>query len=297
MDKQQGQQCRVKSIFFYLKESLKFYDVDKPTVAQVVFVLILAVVFGGYIVARPYTEKVFLYYEQISVSLMEQVGAKSVDFSLINMEIVYKMLESTMVVLAIYAVIKAVTYIIAIYYGTFYFYSLTDPTTTWTQRTAIFLKKLAKIIIFNILFYGIFATIVFLIFMLTIFIAMFFPGIILVTTFLPFIVLAVDMLFIFKNLLIIEFDTGIFKNFKVSLDITKGCKRKVIFNGLWPHFLGLILSTFAIDVQNPILALFIVSFFEVMVLLIFQRLTSLMFIDAASLERKDKKSEKNKDME
>ncbi len=297
MDKQQGQQCRVKSIFFYLKESLKFYDIDKPTVAQIVFILILAVMFGGYVIARPYTENVFLYYEQISVGLMEQVGAKSVDFSLINMEIVYKMLESTMVVLTIYAVIKAVTYIIATYYGTFYFLSLTDPETTWTQRTALFLKKLAKIIIFNILFYGIFALIVFLIFMLTVFIALFFPGIIVVTTFLPFIVLAVDMLFIFKNLLIIEFDTGIFKNFKVSLDITKGCKRKVVFNGLWPHFLGLILSTFAIDVQNPILSLFIVSFFEVIVLLIFQRLTSLMFIDAASLERNDKKSEKNEDME
>lgn len=297
MDKQQGKQCRVKSIFFYLKESLKFYDVDKPTVAQIVFILILAIMFGGYIIARPYTEDVFLYYEQISVSLMEQVEARSVDFSLINMEIVYKMLESTMIVLAIYAVIKAITYIIATYYGAFYFYSLTDPDTTSAQRTVIFLKKLAKIIIFNLMFYGIFALIVFLIFMLTVFIAFFFPAIIAITTFLPIIVLAVDMLFIFKNLLIIEFDTGIFKNLKVSLDITKGCKKRVIFNGLWPHFLGLILSTFAIDVQNPILALFIVAFFEVIVLLIFQRLTSLMFIDAASLERKDKKPEKNKDVE
>jgi hypothetical protein len=113
-----------------------------------------------------------------------------------------------------------------------------------------------------------------------------------VFTFLPIVVLAIDMLFIFKNLLIIEFDTGVFQNFKVALDITKDCRRRVIFNGLWPHFLGLILSTFAIDVQNPVLAIFMVSFFEVIVLLIFHRLTALMFIDAASLERKDKNSEK-----
>ncbi len=297
MDKQQGQKCRVKSIFFYLKESLKFYDVDKPNVAQIVFVLILAILFGGYVVARPYTEEVFLYYEQISVSLMEQVETKNFDFSLINIEIVYKMLESAFVVLVIYAVMKAITYLIGTYYGAFYYFSLTDPDSTWIERTVLFLRKLIKIIFFNILFYGIFALAVFLVFMAAGFIALFLPAIIIIFTFLPIIVLAVDMLFIFKNLLIIEFDTGAFQNFKVALDITKDCKRRVIFNGLWPHFLGLILSTFAIDVQNPILALFIVSFFEVIVLLIFQRLTALMFIDAASLERKDKKLEKNKNVE
>ncbi|NLO99939.1 MAG: hypothetical protein GX386_06580 [Clostridiaceae bacterium] len=292
MDKQQGQQCRVKSIFFYLKESLKFYDVDKPTVAQVVFVLILAIFFGGYVLARPYTEDVFLYYEQISVSLMEQVETKSFDFSLINMEIVYKMLEASMVVIVIYAVMKAIAYLIGTYYGAFYFFSLTDPDSTWIERTVWFLRKLIKIIIFNILFYGIFAIAVFLIFIAAGFIALFVPAIIAVFTFLPIVVLAIDMLFIFKNLLIIEFDTGVFQNFKVALDITKDCRRRVIFNGLWPHFLGLILSTFAIDVQNPVLAIFMVSFFEVIVLLIFHRLTALMFIDAASLERKDKNSEK-----
>ena len=72
--------------------------------------------------------------------------------------------------------------------------------------------------------------------------------------------------------------------------------RSVIFNGLWPHFLGLILGTLAMDVKNQILALFIFAFFEVIVLLISQRLTALMFIDAASLERKDKKPEKIKNI-
>lgn len=296
MDRQKGQPCRVKSIFFYLKESLKFYDIDRPIVAQVVFILVLAILFGGYIFAKPYTEDVFLYYEQISVSLMEQVEAKNIDFSAINIEIVYKMLESTSIVLAVYAVINAFAYIIATYYGAFYFHSLTDTDSTWIQRTTMFMKRLFKIIIFNVLFYGIFALVVFLLSMLIVFIAFFMPAIIAVTTFLPFAVLAVDMIFIFKNLLILEFDTGVFKNFKVALDITKGCKRRVIFNGLWPHFLGLILGTLAMDVKNQILALFIFAFFEVIVLLISQRLTALMFIDAASLERKDKKPEKIKNI-
>lgn len=289
MDKKPGLECRVKSIFFYLKESLKFYDLDRPIVARIIFVLLLAIIFGGYVFARPYIEDVFLHYEQISISLMNQVETKNIDFSLLNTEIVYKILNSMMVVLAIYSVIKAVTYVIATYYGVYYFYSLTDTETTWPQRTVMFINKIFKIIIFNILFYGIFSFLILLLSMTIVLISLLVPVLIMIVPFLPIAILALDILFIFKNLLIIKFNVGIFKNFKLALSITKGCKKKVILNGLWPHFLGLILSTFAMDVQNPILALFIVAFFEVIILLIYQRLTGLMFIDAASLDRKDKK--------
>ncbi|MGI6084492.1 MAG: hypothetical protein ACOYIF_03495 [Acetivibrionales bacterium] len=294
MDKRSGQECRVKSIFFYLKESIKFHDLDRPVVAQILFVLLLTVIFSGYIFARPYIEDAFLYYEQISISLMEQVETKNIDLSLLNSEIIYKMFDSLVVVLAIYVVIKAVSYIIATYYGVYYFYSLTNKETTWAQRTVMFMKKIFRIIIFNILFYGVFSFLILVISLTIVLISLFVPVLMMLITFLPIAVLAYDMLFIFKNLLIIKFDVGIFKNFKLSLSITKECKKRVILNGLWPHFLGLILSTFAMDVQNPILALFIVSFFEVIILLISQRLTGLMFIDAASIERKDKKNENNK---
>jgi len=292
MDKQQRQECRVKSVFSYMRESWRFFDLDNPVIDKIIFVLILAVIFGGYLFARPYIENAFLYYEQINVSLLEQLESKNFDFSAINIETARKFLESMLYVIAIYAAIKAVSYIFATYYGAFYYYSLTRPDTTWNQRTVLFLKKLIKIIIFNILFYGIFALGVSLIFVLTLLISLFIPVIILILPLLPILILAIDTLFIFKNLLIIEFDTGIFKNFKVSLDITRECKKRVIFNGLWLHFLGLILETLAIDVQHPVLALFIVAFFEAMILLIFQRLTALMFIDAASVERKDKMLEK-----
>jgi len=279
-----------------MKESLRFFDLDNPFVDKIIFVLILAVIFGGYLFARPYIENAFLYYEQINVNLMEQIEAKSLDFSAIDNETAMKFFESMLNVMAIYAVIKAVAYILATYYGVFYYYSLTNPDTSWDQRTVLFLKKLIKLIIFNILFYGIFALGIFIIFVLTLLISLFIPLIILILPLLPIAVLVVDILFIFKNLLIIEFDTGIFKNFKVALDITRGCKKRVVINGLWPHFLGLILNSLAIDVQHPNLALFFIAFCEALILLIFQRLTALMFIDAASVERKDKVPEKHKDM-
>jgi len=292
MYKQQKQECRVKPVFSYMRESWRFFDLDNPFVDKIIFVLILAVIFGGYLFARPYIENTFLYFEQINVNLLEQLEAKSLDFSAINIETARKFLGSMLYVMAIYAVIKAVAYILATFYGVFYYYSLTDPDTSWQKRTALFLKKLIKLITFNILFYGIFALSVLLIFVLIASISLFIPVFILVLPLLPIFVLAVDILFIFKNLLIIEFDTGIFKNFKVALDITRECKKRVIANGLWPHFLGLLLNSLAMDVQHPTLALFFIAFFEAVVLLIFQRLTALMFIDAASVERKDKVPEK-----
>ncbi|NLX64907.1 MAG: hypothetical protein GX022_09085 [Clostridiaceae bacterium] len=287
MYKQQKHECRVKPVFSYMRESCRFFDLDNPFVDKVIFVLILAVIFGGYLFAKPYIESAFLYYEQINVNLLEQL-----DFSAIDMDTARKFFESMLNVTAIYTVIKAVAYILATYYGVFYYYSLTEPDTSWKKRTVIFLKKLIKIIIFNILFYGIFALGILFIFVLTVLISLFIPVIILVLPLLPITVLAVDILFIFKNLLIIEFDTGIFKTFKVALDITRECKKRVIFNGLFPHFLGLLLNSLAIDVKHPNLALFIIAFCEAMILLIFQRLTALMFIDAASIERKDKVPEK-----
>jgi len=283
MDNQQKQECRVKPVFFYIRESCRFFDLDNPFVDKIIFILMLAVIFGGYLFAKPYIESAFLYYEQINVNLLEQL-----DFSAIDMDTARKFAESMLNVTAVYAVIKAASYILATYYGVYYYYSLTQPDTSWKKRTILFLKKLIKFIIFNIIFYGIFALCILLIFILIVLISIFIPAIVLILPLLPITALVVDMVFIFKNLLIIEFDTGIFKNFKVALDINKGCKKRVIINGLFPHFLGLLFNSLAMDVQHPTLALFIIAFCEALVLLIFQRLTALMFIDAASIERKDK---------
>jgi hypothetical protein len=38
---------KVKSIFFYLKDVVRFYDTDKPAIARIIFVLELLVMFGG----------------------------------------------------------------------------------------------------------------------------------------------------------------------------------------------------------------------------------------------------------
>lgn len=297
MENKPVQESRIKPIYAYLKESIKFYDIDQPLVAQITFVLQLAVVFGGYILAKPYTEKFFFYYEQISNKFLSQIDAKNYDLSILNSDVAINMINTFLIMLSIYFLSKAIAYLFGIFYGSYYLMSLTSTESSLSQRISILAKRFPKIIIFNILFYGAFAFIVALLFLTVGVASLIVPLFMLLSPLLPFAILAFDTLFIFKNLLIVEFDVGVFRNFKKSLDITKGCKRKVVVNGLWPVCLGLLLSTFSIGMENPLLSLFILAFFEIIIHLITQRLTALMFIDAASLERKDgkKKEVKNKD--
>lgn len=277
-------QARVKPIFAYIKDAIKFYEIDNPLVAQVVFLLQLAIIFGGYIFARPYTAEFLIYFEQYNTRLMSLLESKSFDVSVLTADLL-KMMDPMVIIMLILFVTKSAVFIASLYYGTYYYFSQTQPEMKGAQRTGIFFRKLPKIILFNLLFYSalmLISTLSMALFMI--------PVLAGLTMVLPIALLIINTLFMFKDLLIIEFDVHIFRNFKKSLDITRGCRKNVIMNGLWPMCLGLLAGLFAIDVQNPMLSLFISSFTESIFILVSQRLTALMFIDAASLERRAIKS-------
>ncbi len=288
MENKPVQENRIKPVYAYLKESIKFYDIDQPLVAQIIFVLQLAAVFGGYILARPYTEKFLLYYEQISNKFLWN-DSGSYDFSVLNSDLAINMLGAFLIMISIYLAAKAVAYLLGVFYGAYYFMSLTRSDTTPSQRIPDILSKYPKLIIFNILYYSAFAVVMVLFSLAAGVASLIMPLLITFLPLSPIVLIAFDTLYIFKNLLIIEFDTGVFRNFKKSLDITKGCKKRIIVNGLWPVCLGLIVSTFSLGINNPLLSLFILAFFEIIIHMVTQRLIALMFIDAASLERNDKR--------
>lgn len=289
MENKSSSLCRVKPITKYLKESFKFYDLDRPVFAQIIFIIQLAVIFGGNIIARPFTNDFLFYYEQMSIQLIEQAEINSFDPRLLNPELLYNMTSTLLIALGIFLAVKAVSYLISIYYGAYYYYSLTRVDTSLSERNSLFFQKFVKIIAFNLIYYFIFA--VFLISLSTGLLALsvFLPGFSVLVLILPVVALFIDLLFVFKNLLIIEFDVDIFKNFSKSIQITKGCKRRIIFNGVYPLLLTLILNTLAVDIQNPLLSLFVVSFFEVIIILLTRRLITLMFLDVALIERHDNK--------
>ena len=282
-------QGRVKNIFAYLKDSVRFHDMDNPFFVQVVFLLELIILFGGYWFARPYVQDFYVVFEQMSVRLQEQLTVKNFDLSFMTTELYTKMWDSMTSILLIFFVIKSVSFFVGLLYATYYHYSLTQPSMKGQERILTFLRRLPKLIAFNFLFYFVYLILALVLLMVTGIITLLMPVLSVMTLILPMFFIIAGILFMFKDLLIVEFDVGILKNFKKSLDITKDSRKNIVVNGLWPVCIGGIVSLLTIDVQNPMLSLFISSFFEVVILFVSQRLMVLMFIDAASLARQDKK--------
>lgn len=288
---------KVKPLFAYFKEGIKYYDLDNPNIAHTVFVLILAIVFGGNVLARPYIEKVMVYFEQLTIQLSEQ-NLDAFDISSLDTELIYNMTEALLITMGILLLVKALSYLVSLFYGSYYFYSLTRPETTLNQRIGMFFQRLPKLLGFNILYYLMFGLGILILFMVMSIIGMFFPSLFIIfSPVIPILVIIIDLVFTFKNLLIIQYDVSIPENFKKSLEIIRECKARVINNGLTPHILLLLLASAPSGISNQLLALFIVAFIEVILVLFSSRLTTLMFLDVTDLKRADKKLKKISDFE
>ncbi|HOP73333.1 MAG TPA: hypothetical protein PLO77_08790 [Thermoclostridium caenicola] len=281
-----NQPRKVRLINAYFKESIKFYDLDRPVVARVIFVLLLGVLFGGYLLARPFVLDLYTQYEQLFIRLQENMSLDSLNSVLFASGAYETIARSFMYVALIFLGIRVLTFFISLFYGSWYFFGLTNPQMSGAQRTSVFFARLPKIILFNLLFYAAIYVVVAVMVVATVYV----PGLAVFTALLPMVILIVSTLYVFKDLLIIEFDVGPVRNFRKSLELTRNSRKYVISNMMSLYALGWLLNLFSMDVENAALALFISAFLESMLKLITQRLSVLMFIDAASLERKDRVS-------
>ncbi|SHJ60714.1 hypothetical protein [Thermoclostridium caenicola] len=281
-----NQPRKVRLINAYFKESIKFYDLDRPVVARVIFVLLLGVLFRGYLLARPFVLDLYTQYEQLFIRLQENMSLDSLNSVLFASGAYETIARSFMYVALIFLGIRVLTFFISLFYGSWYFFGLTNPQMSGAQRTSVFFARLPKIILFNLLFYAAIYVVVAVMVVATVYV----PGLAVFTALLPMVILIVSTLYVFKDLLIIEFDVGPVRNFRKSLELTRNSRKYVLSNMMSLYALGWLLNLFSMDVENAALALFISAFLESMLKLITQRLSVLMFIDAASLERKDRVS-------
>ncbi|NMA66465.1 MAG: hypothetical protein GX957_09540 [Clostridiaceae bacterium] len=281
------QSYRIKPLSAYLKKSVKFYDIDNPLVAQIVFVILLALTFAGFILLSPYFHNIGIIYEQIGNRLLEQIDNLNnfdLNIALLNSDLYLNLVNLLATASGILILTKAISFLVSLFYGFWYYFSLTEPEMPGKKRAVLFFKRLPKIIIFNILFYmGIYvAGIAFFVVMGII--SAFVPFLLFIIALVPLGIILVFKLFAFKDLLILEFNPGIFRNLKKSLDLTKGCRKNVIMNGLWPFIMGWLISYLATGFGNEMISLLIISFLDVIILMVTQRLNVLMFIDALGPE-------------
>lgn len=279
----------VKPIFAYLKDAIKFYDVQKPMVAQLAFILELAVMFIGYSLASPHIQKAFVHYERIITQMQNQPATQWLNLTNVDPSVYDNMLKAMGTVMAILIPVIILSYFISLFYGTQYFFGLTDPEMPVGKRLGRYFARLPKVIVFNVMYYFLFYIGTLVVLVAAALLMLFMPLLSFATAFLPLLLMIFDTFFVFKDWLILEFNVGLAANFKKAWQLSKNNRKHVAMNMLWPLSLGWLLTALATDGSNLLLSIFITSFLQVIVHFVSQRLAVLMFIDAAQLERKDRK--------
>ncbi len=277
---------KVKSIVYYLKDAIKFYDTENPWVARILFVVMLGIIFGSYWLTSPFTQTFFENAKSFS-TYMKENGVAAIGPSMLSVQPYLDMLRPLLMVMLILGGVQVLNYFIGMVYGTYYYSGLTHPETSLRERLMLFVSRLPKLIVFNILFYLAFGVAIGAYVIITALLTMLFPLFAVLILMSSVLILIVSALFVFKDYLIIEFNPSLKLNLRKTLDITKNSKKNIIINVTWPICIQWLLSGLIADVGDAVLAMFIASFLEAVLQLIRQRLVVLMFMDAACMERKD----------
>lgn len=273
------QQGMIKHFTYYFRPMMKFHDLKVQGVPQVLFVLLLTVSFGFRLLARPWVIDMSIYYQQF-------VNANSGLFSdptqIDNLmrfafsEEYTKLIEIMLKVMGLLALQKLLSMLLSFFYMGAYL-SDNEGKGSATDYFRRFFRALPRFIGFQILFYiGIGILFSVYIFSASI-LFMILPIMYFLMILLPLGWLIIQVIFVFKEVTLLDTGVGILKNFALSWKLSAGNRLMIGRNIFFIVFLNMFIGMFTVGL-NVILSFFIISFLEVIVLLIRQRLTVLMYL-------------------
>ena len=238
----------IKPFSRYFREAIRFYDLDKPFVAQIIFILSLAVQFGGYMMAKPYVIDLYTHYEKLYVRLEGELSLDKINSIMFASGDYEVMIQSFIHVVLLVAAIRFATFLISLFFGSWFLWPDQSRDVRY-QRTLVFFKAtkthyFQRALQCRLLFWcpctdnGFGHRFVnhtpWTIF----------------TALIPLFVMALSTLFVFKDLLIIEFGCGDFQNFKRALTYL-GNKKQIIMNMMSLYILGWLEHVFHRREQCP----------------------------------------------
>jgi FlaA1/EpsC-like NDP-sugar epimerase len=103
---------------------------------------------------------------------------------------------------------------------------------------------------------------------------------------LPVVWLFIQVIFVFKDITLLDTRAGILKNFRVSWKLSAGNRVMIGRNIFFIVFLNMIISMVSVG-THVMLSMFVVSFLEVIVLLIRQRLVALMYLNRTRKQKEE----------
>jgi len=273
-------QVMIKHFTYYFRRMMKFYELRVQGVPQVLFILLLAVLFGSGILVQPLTVDLNIYYQQF-LAMYSDLLSKPDNFeALMKFMLSAEYTQFIQTILKIFgiAVIQhALSILLSFFYLGAYLVDLETQEVSLAAYMRKFLAALPRFIGFQVLFFvGLGILTVFFSLFTSLLIAIL-PFMYIVIVFLPFAWLVIETIFIFKEITLLDTRVGIFRNFALSWKLSAGSRFMIGRNIFFVVFLNMV-ARMLIAGSNVLLSLFIASFIEVILLLIKQRLIALMYL-------------------
>lgn len=273
---------------------MKFYELKVQGVPQVIFLLLLAASFGLRVLLQPYITELFIYQQQVQNSIQTAMsqgsladpGAVEALTGIIFSEEYTQLISLMFRVLGFIFIQQIVIMFLSFFYLGSYMVDQETITPTLSQYVKKYLKALPRYIVFNLLYFLCVGILIVIIMVVSSFAAMFLPILSFIIILLPIGWFIIQAMFIFKDATFLDTGVGVFRNFILSLKLSSGNRIIICKNIFFIVFLNWIIGI--ISANNSILVtLFIFSFLEVIVLLIRQRLTALMYLERTRVEKSD----------
>jgi len=289
----ENKQQKVKNAFFYLKDSFRFHDVGVPYFVQIIFVTMLAILFAGYVLSLPYAEEMNRVSIIIMTKLQEIAGAgdpNTADVSgVVTPDIAERMIAALGGFVGLMLIAKVIVQALSLFYAYVWHLKRVTPGMPFSLAAQGFLKVLFRLALNNLLFYGalvlagVAMTVSFAV------IGMLLPPLaLLLVSLLPILFFIATSVFAFRDMSVMVGNAGVLRAFRAAWRLTNGCRRAVLSNMMLMYIIGMAVSWVAVGISSQTLvATFAASFFEVLLLLVTQRLIVRMYEDARGLVIKE----------
>ncbi|HEY8500899.1 MAG TPA: hypothetical protein VIL89_09795 [Clostridia bacterium] len=273
-------QVTIRHFTYYFRKMMKFYELRVQGVPQALFVLLLAVLFGSGILMQPLMVELYEDLQQylaVFPDLFSEPDNIEPFMEFLRSREIAKLTETMLKIFGIVVIQNALSMLLSFFYLGAYLVDLEAQEVSFAAYMKKFFAAFPRFIVFQVLFHiglgilGIFFS--FFISLLTVIL----PFTYIIVVLLPFAWLVIEVIFIFKEITLLDTGVGVFKNFVLSWKLSAGNRIMIGRNIFFVVFLNMIVKMLVVS-SNVLLSLFIVSFIEVIVLLIKQRLIALMYL-------------------
>ncbi|UZQ86340.1 hypothetical protein ODU73_000766 [Thermoclostridium stercorarium] len=282
-------QNKVQPFFIYFKKMMKFYDLKARGVPQVLFVLLLAVSFGLVLLVRPLVLDYTIYVQQVYNAYMDILSSENAEdpsllfkkiMELQNSETFSQLMSSSVKIIGFSLLQQILLKLLSYFYLGAYLCDLEYERPSMSCYLRKFLKALPRFIGFNLFFYLglviVFIAVTFLFALITALVPVLYFAVNLVIFLIPVVWFIIQVIFIFKDITFLDTGVSIWRNFRLSAGLSSGNRFTIAKNIIFIVCLNLVIQMFSFESQ--LVTLFIVSFLEVIILLIKQRLIALMYL-------------------